>query len=326
MQSLLALVLRGAVAIMGALVFWSGVWGVPQWIADRAAFFDALNTEWRIRVLALLCGTLLGLVALGPARLQSWKRVVSDWYYADARKIGRLQAENEELRKQIGLAAQQTDPSGGEDSAAARDSSRRFDAELRQKFLNRYMDKAEALEAENTELQVELDRQRSRVVARIENLGPVSIPEDEPYIIDPPKYRDYGWPIICVAPYNDHDVATTVEIENPESEHDIVVSYEVQSVTDEFSAAFYTMSLEARVWVMDGGGKRVKNLDFYRGTIDVSQDGSWEHAISGRCTFVGLPKGIYGLKIVDYTAMDGYRGHPRREYRHMRLRVVKGRD
>jgi hypothetical protein len=55
----------------------------------------------------------------------------------------------------------------------------------------------------------------------------------------------------------------------------------------------------------------------------VAHDGSWQHTVSGRSTVVGLPEGVYGLKVVDYTEMYGYRGNPRREYRNMRLTVTK---
>ena len=126
-----------------------------------------------------------------------------------------------------------------------------------------------------------------------------------------------------MAPYNDHDAATTVEIEDAQSEYDVVVSYDVRSTTDDSSAAHYAMRIEARVWLVDENGKKVGNQDFYRGTIDVAEDGSWQHAVSGRSTFVGLPKGVYSLYVVDSTVMDGWRGHPQREYRNMRLTVRK---
>jgi hypothetical protein len=161
------------------------------------------------------------------------------------------------------------------------------------------------------------------VVARAENPGPVSISEGEPYVIDPPKYPTHGYPVTCLAPYNDRDAATAVEIEGTQSEYDVVVSYDVRSVTDEFSAAHYTMSMEARIWVVGENGERVRNLDCYRGRIDVAKDGSWQHAVSGRSAFVGLPKGVYSLYVVDSTAMDGWRGYPQREYRDMYLRVTR---
>lgn len=155
------------------------------------------------------------------------------------------------------------------------------------------------------------------------NPGPVSIPEDEPYVLKRPKYIGVGGHVICLAPYNDRDAATTVEIKDAKDAYDVVVSYEVQSVTDEYSDAFYTMSMEARVWIVDEDGEVIKNLDLYRGTIDVTQeDGSWQHAVSGRCTFIGL-EGVYNLKVVDYTEMHGYRGNPHRTYRNMRLRVTR---
>lgn len=154
----------------------------------------------------------------------------------------------------------------------------------------------------------------------------VPIPEDEPYVIEPPKYPGKGWPIICIAPYNNLEPAITVELKDAQDTYEVIVSYEVQSTTDpgQFSNVSGTMSIEARVWAIDEGGKIIRNLDFYRGTIDVTDDGSWQHAVSGRCTFVGL-EGTYGFKVVDYTAMYGSRGSPRREYSNMHLSIVKSR-
>jgi hypothetical protein len=99
-------------------------------------------------------------VALGPNRWQAWVRAISDSYHYKDRELDRLRTENEKLRDRTWESAQPEEPPQERDDTAMGEFSRRFDAEVRQKFLNRYMDEAKALRAENLELRRGLDAPR----------------------------------------------------------------------------------------------------------------------------------------------------------------------
>lgn len=158
--------------------------------------------------------------------------------------------------------------------------------------------------------------------------GPVEIPEDEPYVIERPKYANTGGTVVCLAPFNDLEPILTIYAENPKDVYEVVVNYEVESRTDNYSDGIWKMDIEARLWVVDERGNTVTKPGFYTDTIDVSEGdggqerGFWRHTVSGNCAFSGL-EGTYGLKAVDYTTMRGMRGHARRTYRNMRLRVTR---
>ncbi len=102
------------------------------------------------------------------------------------------------------------------------------------------------------------------------------------------------------------------------------------------------MQMDTAVHVLDEGGKSLRMLDVAMGTIEIQEDGSWQHEVAGSTHLLGLPEGIYGLNVVDavyvlldfrgtntdqYPALKGVttdapvdlRSNTHREYRDMRL-------
>jgi uncharacterized protein YjbI with pentapeptide repeats/cell division protein FtsB len=150
----LSAILSAFFAILAFLKWETSIEAIPGSMDEQATkLLAVLGNGWApVIALFLLSVAMFGLW-LGPDRLQEWKRVYSDWRRADVREIERLQAENEWLRSQV----EQADQSEGTDSTVRAEWRRRFDAEVRQAFLNRYKDEAKALRAENERLKAERD-------------------------------------------------------------------------------------------------------------------------------------------------------------------------
>lgn len=167
-------------------------------------------------------------------------------------------------------------------------------------------------------------------IANEYNPGPVSIPEDKPYVADHPRYIGSDVPIICLVPYKTHetvnsrfdDPATTIKVESAEDAYLVVVGYEVLSVAEDHSANSSMLPIKVRVQVIDEGTKVVMSLDVYGGEISVDPRGAWRHVVSGNATLSGLPEGVYGLNVLDYVTGFDHRENARREYSNMRLRVT----
>jgi hypothetical protein len=193
----------------------------------------------------------------------------------------------------------------------------------------------EQLEADNKQLRADKTALQDRVaayesagvaklVANVPNPGPVFIPEDEPYLIDRPEYIGGQGPFVCIVPFNHAEPATTIDVENKDDEFDVVVSYEVESVADHYSATAWTINLETRVQVLDDNGEPITSARIDKGETKIDDDGSWQHTVTGRSALVGLAKGKYDLRVVDYfTTTLGHRHKPQREYRNMRMRVTR---
>ena len=164
----------------------------------------------------------------------------------------------------------------------------------------------------------------AELVANVDEPGPVPIPEDAPYVIERPKYQDSHGPIVCIVPFNGTEPAATIEVQGAENEYDVAVSYRVESVAGQYSAVAWTITLETRVQVLDDSGEPITSVGIDKADTKIDDDGSWQHAVTGHSTLIGLPKGVYALRVVDYlTTTLGSRYEARRDYRDMRLRVTR---
>lgn len=152
MVRFVALAFAVLVLVLAFLMWETAVAGIPASLSTQLVFLKTLPAgAWPIIALFAVSLFLFGL-ALGPDLLQKWGKVISDRCHRRDREMKELRAENQRLKGQTWQSAQPTDHPQETDSVAMEEWSRRFDTEVRQKFLNRYMDEAEGLRAENEEL------------------------------------------------------------------------------------------------------------------------------------------------------------------------------
>ncbi len=143
-----------------------------------------------------------------------------------------------------------------------------------------------------------------REVARAENPGPVSTPEWAP---DEIERRDRE--VVCVVPYKPYDTANayfsdpaaTIEVEDTGDEFAISVSYKVRGKgwTHPISGATLGAQIDTGVQVLAKEGQQVRTLPVDAGYIEAQEDGSWQHEVAGSENLLALPKGVYGLNVLD---------------------------
>ena len=127
--------------LLAFLLFETGVAGIPESIAGQVAFLSSLGEDWLIRILALVLGFVLALVAIGPYRVQAWTRWALE-----------RQADQPEASSATKPEAQETASASTQPPEA---SVQRFSNRVRQKFLNLYMDRSERLQKENEQLRAQ---------------------------------------------------------------------------------------------------------------------------------------------------------------------------
>lgn len=139
------------------------------------------------------------------------------------------------------------------------------------------------------------------------------------------------------------DPAATIEVQDANEDILVSVSYKVRGDgwTNPVSGAWGT-DMHTFVQVLDEQGKPARNLYMHLAHIYIAEDGSWRHEATGGGHLLGLPKGVYGLNVIDladvrfdfrHTNTDMYpalkdvdtsklvdlRADTRREYSDMRL-------
>lgn len=71
MSSAIRFIIKWGVRALTALLFIIGVTDIPTFIAGQVQFFQSLGGETLIRVMAVLLASILGLVAIGPERIEA---------------------------------------------------------------------------------------------------------------------------------------------------------------------------------------------------------------------------------------------------------------
>lgn len=146
---------------------------------------------------------------------------------------------------------------------------------------------------------------KPKVVARIENRGPVSVEEWAPSEIDTNDARA----VVCVVPYKPYDTASayfsdpaaTIEVQDPNDDILVSVSYKVRGDgwTNPVSGAWGT-DMNTFVEVLDEEGKSARHLYMHLAHVNIAEDGSWRHEAAGGEHLLGVPKGVYGLNVIDF--------------------------
>lgn len=148
------------------------------------------------------------------------------------------------------------------------------------------------------------DDGKPKVLARVENKGPVSVEEWAPSEIDTDDERD----AVCVVLYKPYDTASAyfsdpaaiVEVQDASDDILVSVSYKVRGDgwTSPVSGAWGT-DMHTFVQVLDEEGKPARSLYMDLVYIRIAEDGSWRHEATGGKHLLGLPKGVYGLNVID---------------------------
>ena len=73
----------------------TGIWGIPEALAEEVSLLEWLNTYGLIRlIVALVLALFLAGATIGPTTLSTWRRSFLDWYHSSARQIEQLQEQN----------------------------------------------------------------------------------------------------------------------------------------------------------------------------------------------------------------------------------------
>lgn len=186
---------------------------------------------------------------------------------------------------------------------------------------------------------------KPKVVARLENPGPVSIRQRTPEGID---WR--GLDLACAVPYKPYetentylnDPAAKFPVEDIDEVFFVIVDYEVKGENAhrpkrdedvEESIEEITgrppvplpIRLHVAVHAVDEDAKVAAELDIHSGEVEELGDGVWQHTVHANGILSGLSEGIYGLNVFGYLDAPLFNppSNARREYRSMRLRVIR---
>jgi septal ring factor EnvC (AmiA/AmiB activator) len=86
--------------LLAFLVLQTGLWGIPENLAEEFAFLVFLNEHGYLRALvSVVFVALLVAAVIGPARLRQWRSSASDWLHASARQIQELEEKNTQLKQ-----------------------------------------------------------------------------------------------------------------------------------------------------------------------------------------------------------------------------------
>lgn len=283
--------------------------GVPAWVASQGTLLASLDEEWRIRLLALILGFVLILVAIGPARVQAWANSLSEWWHSSARQIERLQNDKATLEDELAEAKR----------------------ELRQLEHEKDM-----LRAALTPTEADV---KSAVVAEVVREGPVFFPQ----VVLAPK-ATVVWsgprgpaPDHYPVPYTNGAPATTFKVEGPEDTYEVALAYEVRGyggspdpAQSDSLRSTWTIQTTTHIQVLDEGGNQVRYPAVCVGRASASEDGSVRYGVSGVGILSGLREGVYTINVFDHAEGTGAVNESdyasvigSREYRNMRLTVTK---
>jgi hypothetical protein len=186
---------------------------------------------------------------------------------------------------------------------------------------------------------------KPKVVARLENPGPVSIRQRTPEGID---WR--GLDLVCAVPYRPyetesaflHEPAAKFPVEDIDEVFFVIVDYEVkgenahrpkededleESIEDIRGRPSIPLPIRLQVAILVVGddAKVAAELDIHEGDVEELGDGVWQHTVHANGILSGLSEGMYGLNVCDHLDAPLFDppSNARREYRNMRLRVIR---
>jgi len=84
------------------------------------------------------------------------------------------------------------------------------------------------------------------------------------------------------------------------------------------------INIEVVVLTVGEGARVVRELHIHSGEVEELGEGSWRHVVHDNGAVSGLPVGEYGVNVCDYLdAPFDLTSNERREYRNMRLRIIR---
>ena len=180
-------------------------------------------------------------------------------------------------------------------------------------------------ESPQTSLEAYENRDKAKIVARAENIGPVSSE-----VWAPEQARGRSSKRFCVVPlkpYNTEraffdDPAATFRAEGADDVFLINVSYDVQGYGPKLFNGTFFIQVNAEVQMLDDDGKVANRVHVHTGTTG-SNKGTWQHSVNGTSTIFGLLAGNYGLNVLDYVAERTHVDNSPRTYSNMRLLVTR---